>query len=61
MLDKREIMLNEADSLSELRFTEESIFNEYAYACLFVERKSVRDFLFSELKTIAQDMEILAR
>ena len=61
MLDKREIMLNETDSLRELKLTEEAIFNEYAYACVCVERKSVRDFLFSELKTIAQDMEILTR
>ena len=59
MLDKREIMLNEADSLKELRLTEEALFNEYSYACLCTERKSVKEFLFSELKIIAQDMEKL--
>ena len=46
MLEKREIMLNEKDSLNELKHTEEQLFKEYSYAALQVERKEVRDFLF---------------
>ena len=59
MLDKREIMLNEKDSLNELKHTEKELFKEYSYAALQVERKEVRDFLFSQLKTIAEDLEKL--
>ena len=59
MLDKREIMPNEKDSLNELKHTEEQLFKEYSYAALQVERKEVRDFLFSQLKTIAEDLEKL--
>ena len=61
MLDKREIMLNEGDSLKELRLTEEGLFNEYSYACLVAEKKEVKEFLFSELKTIVEDMERMGR
>ena len=61
MLEKREIMLNERDSLRELKMTEQTLFNEYSYACLFVERKEVKEFLFSELKVIAEDMEIVSK
>lgn len=57
MIDKREIMLNEKDSLNELRLTEEALFKEYSYAALCVERKEVREFLFSELKTIVEDLQ----
>ncbi len=57
MLDKREIMLNEKDSLAELKNTEETLFKEYASAVLCVERKEVREFLFSRLKTIAEDLQ----
>ncbi len=60
MLDKREIMLNEQDSLNELRLTEEALFREYSYAALSVERKEVREFLFAELKTIAEDLQKLS-
>ena len=61
MLEKREIMLNEADSLRELRLTEQALFNEYAYACLCAERKAVKEFLCGELKIIAEDMEKVSR
>ena len=57
MLDKRESMLNEKDSLTELALTEETLFKEYAHAALCVERKEVREFLFSRLKTIAEDLQ----
>ncbi len=60
MLDKREIMLNEKDSLNELKLTEEELFKEYSYAALCVERKEVREFLFSELKTIVEDLQKLS-
>lgn len=59
MIDKREIMLNEKDSLNELRLTEEALFKEYSCAVLCVERKEVREFLFSQLKAIVEDLQKL--
>ncbi|MBQ8320202.1 MAG: hypothetical protein IJX81_04915 [Clostridia bacterium] len=59
MLDKREIMLNERDSLKELILTEGELFRAYAYAALKANRKEIREFLLGELKSITRDLEKL--
>ena len=55
-LEKREITLNEFDSLKDVYYGEKTLLSEYVLAISVSERKETRDFLLETLQTIAKDV-----
>jgi hypothetical protein len=55
-LEKREITLNEADSLTDVFFTEKSLASHYVFALESVKRKQTRLALLSLLKQVGEDL-----
>ena len=58
-LEKREITLNEFDSLRDAFYMEKTLFLEYREALLFAWRKETRGELLELLREVAQDMLFL--
>lgn len=56
-LEKREITLNERDSLLDMYFWERSIENEYKQGAKFAERKETELLLSQAAQETAQDAE----
>lgn len=55
-LEKREITLNEKDSILEAAYTSKSLLIEYVHALSHVERKEARKELLTHLKETGEDM-----
>lgn len=55
-LEKREITLNECDSLRDVLFLEKSLLNEYAEALTRVRRKETRERLLEYIKGVAEEL-----
>ncbi len=55
-LEKREITLNEFDSLKDIFYTEKCLLSEYTLAIAKAERKETRTALINECKEIAEDL-----
>ena len=55
-LEKREITLNECDSLRDVLFLEKSLLNEYVEALVRVRRKETRERLLEYLKAVAEEL-----
>lgn len=58
--EKREITLNEKDSLSDMLETEKSLVNAYTGGLWIAEKKQFRDELLRNISCIAQDAFLLA-
>ena len=54
-LEKREITLNEKDSLTDMLLLERSILSAYAQACGEAERKESRLLMIENFKETAKD------
>ena len=55
-LEKREITLNEKDSVRDLFFLEKGLFSEYAQAVDKMGRKETREKLMGFMKEVVEDM-----
>lgn len=55
-LEKREITLNEADSMQDISYMQKILLTEYINALEKAERKSVREELLSLMKETGEDM-----
>lgn len=55
-LEKREITLNEFDSLKDVFYIEKTLLNEYVYALSKATRKQTRGELMRLLKETGEDM-----
>ena len=55
-LEKREITLNEFDSLKDVFYGEKSLLLEYARVICKAERKETREFLCQTLASLAKDV-----
>lgn len=55
-LEKREITLNEKDSILETAYMSKTLLIEYAHALSWVERKETRKELLTHLKETGEDM-----
>ena len=55
-LEKREITLNECDSLRDVLFLEKSLLNEYVDALTRVRRKETRERLLEYIKGVAEEL-----
>ena len=55
-LEKREITLNEFDSVKDIFYTEKCLLSEYVLAIAKAERKETRGELISISKEIAEDV-----
>ena len=58
-LEKREITLNEYDSLKDSFFMQKTLLNEYAHALPKANRKETRGELLRLMKECAEDMFFL--
>ena len=56
---KREITLNECDSLSDMLFLEKSLMREYCTAVFSAKRKEERTYLTDSLASVAEDIFFL--
>lgn len=54
-LEKREITLNEKDSLQDMLYTEKILLTEYANRVCFCEKKETLDVLCALLREAAED------
>lgn len=52
---KREITLNECDSISDMLFLEKSLMREYCTAVFSAKRKEERTYLTDSLASVAED------
>lgn len=59
MLEKREIMLNEKDSIREMILFEEGLLKEYEDAAARAERREVKEFLLAGREEIKEDIQTL--
>ena len=59
-LEKREITLNECDSLRDVLFLEKSLLNEYAEALTRVRRKETRERLLDYIKGVAEELFLVS-
>ncbi len=55
-LEKREITLNEADSLKDALLCESALLKEYAVCAVKAERKETRFAIQSHMKEIAEEI-----
>lgn len=55
-IDKREITLNEYDSLEDMLFMEKSLLREYCTAIFSAERKETRAYLLQAFSSVAEDV-----
>ena len=55
-LEKREITLNEFDSLKDAFYMEKTLLAEYVHALSKAERKETRGELLSLMKEVGEDM-----
>ncbi|MBQ8685700.1 MAG: hypothetical protein IJ514_05995 [Clostridia bacterium] len=55
-LEKREITLNEFDSLKDVFYTEKTLLNEYTCALAKAERKETRGELMRMIKEVGEDL-----
>ena len=58
-LEKREITLNEYDSLQDAYYQEKSLLNEYIYALFKMERKETKEMLLLLIKEPAEEIFFL--
>ena len=58
-LEKREITLNEADSIKDMYFYEKNLQNRYAHALKFAERKEAEGELSRLLREAEKDAAVL--
>ena len=58
-LEKREITLNETDSIKDAFFTEKALLLEYASALGKAQNKQTQSQLFSLMKEVGEDMLFL--
>ena len=56
---KREITLNECDSISDMLFLEKSLMREYCTAVFSAKRKEERTYLTDSLASVAEDIFFL--
>ena len=56
---KREITLNEYDSLEDMLFMEKSLMREYCTAIFSARRKETRDYLVEAFSSVAEDVFFL--
>ena len=54
-LEKREITLNEADSLSDVFYTEKNLMLHYVHALEWIQSKESKNTLLTFLKEIGED------
>ena len=55
-LEKREITLNECDSLRDVLFLEKALLGEYVEALTRVRRKETRERLLEYIKGVAEEL-----
>ena len=55
-LEKREITLNEYDSLKDVFYTEKTLLNEYAIAISKAQRQETKKELLRLMKEVGEDM-----
>jgi len=55
-LEKREITLNQTDSLTDVFYTEKNLTAHYTYALESVQRKETREQLLKLLKEAGEDL-----
>ncbi len=55
-LEKREITLNEYDSLKDMFFMEKTLLNEYNFFLAAAQRKETRSELLRLVKEVGEDM-----
>ena len=55
-LEKREITLNEKDSIKDVLFLEYALLNRYVEALVQVERKELRERLLTLLRETAEEV-----
>ena len=53
---KREITLNEYDSLEDMLFMEKSLLREYCTAIFSAQRKETRSYLLQAFSAVAEDI-----
>ena len=58
-LEKREITLNEYDSLKDVYYREKILLNEYVNAVFEMDRKETRDVLLALIKETAEEVFFL--
>ena len=59
-LEKREIMLNEYDSLKDAYYREKTLLNEYVCALTDMEAKETREQLLTFIKETAEEIFFLS-
>lgn len=55
-LEKREIMLNETDSVNDVKYIEKQLLSEYLETISLASRKETRKELIRMMREIAEDM-----
>ena len=55
-LEKREITLNECDTLRDVLFLEKALLGEYVEALTKVRRKETRERLLEYIKSVAEEL-----
>ena len=55
-LEKREITLNETDSVKDVAYTQKNLLTQYVNALEYAERKSVREELLHLMKQTGEDL-----
>ena len=55
-LEKREITLNEKDSLKDIFYLEKTLLNEYVETLVYVTRKEERERLMKLIKETAEEI-----
>ena len=55
-LEKREITLNEKDSLKDIFFLEKALLDEYVETLIYVTRKEERERLLTRIKETAEEI-----
>jgi hypothetical protein len=57
--DKREITLNEADSIKDMLFIQKMLLQEYGRGICLARRKEVRNTLLDSFASVAEDVFFL--
>ena len=55
-LEKREITLNEQDSLQDICRMEESLLHDYVSLLSHIQRKQTRELLLTHIREVAEDL-----
>ena len=58
-LEKREITLNEKDSILDAAYSSKLLLSEYAHALTCVSRKEIREELLERIKETSEDVYLL--